>query len=219
MRVLIVILGIVVGIAVAWLLNKLLSGKIENKSHRIGLQVGAYIVFILIGFAFTSLFSLRTVLDTFIDNRIQFIEENLSKMFPDTNILEARFNISELVSINDQLQQSINVIDTKSDNFFERLVYNAFLGKLFFYINAVDTGVTTLSNISDDDGSVTIRSILYGIKNIALDTASPYIKIIQIILFILFFISIFVYVGIVIYIKKGGALYNKSIVYGDNSNK
>jgi len=215
MRILLIMLGFIAGTAIAWGLNKLLAGKIENKNQRIGLQVAAYIVFILLGFAFTSIFSLRIVLDTFIDNRIQAMEVSLSKMFPNSNILETSIDTNELVSINEQIQQSINDIDTGNDSFFERLVFDAFMGKLSNYINAVDTGVSTLSDMGDDDGSVTIKTILYNLKDMALDTASPYFVTIQIIILILFFISIGIYVGIVVYIKKGGAMYNKSIVFGD----
>jgi len=218
MRVLLIVLGVIAGAATAWILNKLLAGKIENKNQRIGLQVAAYIVFILLGFAFTSIFSLRITLDKFIVNRIQAMEVSLSRMFPNSNILEVRFDTSELVSINDQIQQSISDIDTKSDGFFERLVFNAFIGKLSSYINAVDTGVSTLSNMSDD-GSVTIKTILYNLKDIALDTASPYFIAIQIAILILFFIFIGIYVGIVLYIKKGGTMYNKSIVFGNISDQ
>jgi len=218
MRILIIILGIITGVAVAWFLNKFLSGKIENKSQRIGLQVGAYIVFVLLGFAFTSIFSLRIVLDKFIDNRIQAMEVNLAKMFSRSNILEINIDTDILVSINDQIHQSINNIDTKNDSLFEKLVFDAFIGKLYNYINAVDTGINTLSNMSDD-GSVTIKTILYNLKDTALDAVSPYFMAIQILILIVFFISIGIYVGIVIYIKKGGALYNKSIVYGDINGK
>ena len=216
MRVLLIILGVIAGAAIAWILNKLLAGKIENKNQRIGLQVAAYIVFILLGAAFTSIFSLRIVLDKFIVNRIQAIEVSLSKMFPNSNILETSFDTSELVLINDQIQQSINDIYTENDSFFERLVFDAFIGKLSSYINAVDTGVSTLSNMSDDDGLVTIETILYNLKDIALDTVSPYFKIIQIIILILFVIFIGIYPGIVVYIKKGGAMYNKSMVFGED---
>jgi len=219
MRVLLIFLGIIVGALIAFILNKLLGGKIENKSQRIGLKVAAYIVFILLGFAFTSIFSLRIVLDKFIVNRIQAMDADLSKMFPNLNIMEANLDISELVSMNNQIQQSINDIDTRNDGFFERLVYNAFIGKLSNYINAVDSGVTTLAMMSDDNGYVTINAIFYNLKDMALNTISPYFLVGQILILILLFISIGIYFSIIIYIKKGGSLYNKSIVYGDINDK
>lgn len=217
MRVLLILLGVVIGAAVAWILNKFLSVKIENKSQRIGLQVAAYIVFILLGLAFTSLFSLRIVLDKFIVNRIQVMEADLSKMFPNSNILEINIDTNEFVSINNQIQESINDIDTRNDNYFERLVYDAFIGKLYGYINAVDSGVTTLSAMSNEDGTVTIKVILFNLKDMALDTISPYFVVGQILILILFIISLLIYFGIILYVKKGGSLYNKSIVFGDTN--
>jgi len=218
MRTFIIILGIVAGAAIAWFLNKFLSGKIKEKSQRIGIQVAAYIVFILLGLAFTSIFSLRIVLDKFITNRIQTIEASLSKMFPNSNILETNIDTDKLVSINDQIHQSINDIDTKNDSFFEKLVFDAFIGKLSNYINAVDTGVSTLSNMSDD-GSVTIKTILFNIKDMALNTVSPYFKVLQILILVLLFIFIGIYFGISVYVKKSGSLYNKSIVFGEDNDK
>jgi len=219
MRILLILLGVIFGTAIAWILNKFFAGKIENKSQRIDLQVAAYIVFILLGLVFTSLFSLRIVLDKFVVNRIQVMETSLSKMFPDSNIMELNIDTNNLVSMNNQIQQSINDIDTRNDSFFERLVYNAFIDKVSVYLNAVDTGVTTLSTMSDDKGYVSVKDMLYNFKDIALDTISPYFKVGQIIILVLFFIFLIIYFCIIIYIKKGGALYNKSIVYGDINDK
>jgi hypothetical protein len=219
MRVLLIILGIVAGTAIAWILNKLFPIKLENKGQRIGIQAATYIVFALLGLAFTSIFSLRLVLDKFIVNRIQAMEISLSKMFPNTNIMERDFDTTELVSLNDQIQQSIKDINTSNDSFFESLVFDAFIGKFSSYINAVDSGVTTLSAMSNDDGTVTIKTILYNLKDIALDTVSPYFIVGQIIILILLFVFIGIYIGIVTYIKKGDSLYNKSIVYGDINDK
>jgi len=218
MRGLIIILGIIAGTAIAWVLSKFLLGKIENKSQRIGLQVSAYIVFILLGFAFTSIFSLRIVLDKFLDNRLQAIEVSLDKTFPNMNLLETRLDTGELVSINDKIQQSVNNIDTKNDSFFERLVFSALMGKLSGSINAVGTGVNALSEMSDDDGSLTVKTLLYNLKDSALETVSPFFVVLQIVLLVVFFIAIGIYAGIAVYIKKGGAMYNKSIVFGENDN-
>jgi len=73
--------------------------------------------------------------------------------------------------------------------------------------------------ISDDNGHITINAILYNIKDMALNSISPYFVVGQILILILLFISIGIYAGIFLYIKKGSSLYNKSIVYGDTNNK
>jgi hypothetical protein len=214
-----IILGIVAGAVIAWVLNKFFPVKIENKSQRIGLQVAVYIVFILLGFGFTSLFSLRLVLDKFIVNRIKAMELTLAAKFPNSNIMELTLNTNELVSLNNQLKQSVNDIDTSNDSFFERLAFDTFMGKLSDYIKAVDSGVTTLAAMSNDDGTVTVNTILYNLKDIALDAVSPYFRVGQIIILVLLVIAAGVYIGIIIYINKGGSLYNKSIVFGDDIDK
>jgi len=212
---LIIILGVIAGAATAWVLNMLFSEKVENKFHRIVLQLAAYIVFMLLGFIFTSMFSLRITLDVFINNRIQAMETSLVQMFPNKNILETSFNTGELASINDQIQKSINEIDTKNDSFFEKMVFKAFVGRLLVYINAFDTGVNTLTDLSEADGSITIKAILYGLKDKALNTASPYIKIIQILIGILFFASTGIYIGLAFFIQKNKSTNDKSVVFGN----
>jgi hypothetical protein len=220
MRVLLIVLGIAAGAAIAWGLLKLFPVKrLENKGQKIGLQIAVYIVFILLGFAFTSFFSLRIVLDKFIVNRIQAMEVSLTNMFPNTNIMETSIDTKDLVSMNNQIQQSVNSINTSADSFFEKLVFDTFIGKLSSYINAVNSGVTTLAAMSNEDGTVTLKVILYNFKDMALDAVSPYFKVGQIIILVLLVVAIGIYFGIYFYIKKGGALYNKSIVYGDVNNQ
>jgi hypothetical protein len=216
MRVLFVLSGAAAGAVIAFILNKFLTGKIENKSQRIGLQISAYVVFMLLGFIFSSIFSLRYFLDRFIDNRINAIEVALSRRFPNTNIMEISFNTSELKSLNDELQQSIRSIDTSDDSLFEKMFFDAFISEITKYTNAVNSGVNILTAISNDDGTVTIKAVFYGIKDLALDTVSPYFFVLQIAILIVLIICIGIYCGIAIYLKKGGGIYNKSIVYGDN---
>ena len=102
-----ILIGIIAGASIAWIINKFLLIKVEEKGKRIGLQISAYIVYILLGLGFISIFSLRTILNNFIDNRINSIEITLSGTFPNMNLLETKFDSSELASLNLQLQQSI----------------------------------------------------------------------------------------------------------------
>ena len=216
MRIILIVIGILAGAAIAFLLYYLLLRKIENKGQRIGMQITAYIMFILFAFLFTSIFSLRYTLDSFIDNRIYDIELVLSRRFPNTNILETTFNTSEIMSLNNELQQSLSDINTGNDNIFERIIFNAFLSEIIKYTNAIDSGVKILTGISNDDGTITIRTLLFGIKDLTLESVSPYFIILQIIIFVIFFICIGIFIGVSFYFKKGGGTYNKSVVYGNN---
>ena len=216
MRIFLILIGILAGTAIAFGLNFIFVRKIENKGERIGMQVAAYIVFILLGFLFTSIISLRYTLDRFIDNRISDIELVLSRRFQNTNILEMTFDTSEIASLNNELQQSLNGINKGVGNIFERLVLDAFTSEITKYANAVDSGVNTLTAISNDDGTITIKTILFCIKDLALNTVSPYFFVLQIIILVVFFICIGIYIGVAVFLKKGGGIYNKSIVFGNN---
>ena len=215
MRVFIIIIGIIAGAVISFGLNFILVRKLENKGHRIGMQVAAYIVFIILGFLFTSIFSLHYTLDRFIDNRINYLELILSKRFQNTNILDMTIETNDIASLNYELQLAVNGIDVSKDNIFERLIFDAFLTEISKYTNVIDSGVAVLSEISNDDGTITLKNLLFGIKILALDTVSPYFFVLQILILFVFFICLGIYIGVAIYFKKGGSIYNKSIVYGD----
>lgn len=210
------ILGVVAGGIIAWILNKFLANKVEHKSYRIGLKVAAYIVCIVLGIVFAVTFSLRTVLNTFITNRIELMERKLVEIFPNSNIMEKNIDTNELSQIVDELKQTVNGIDTSGDSFLESLIYDAALNKLNGYVRAAETGVNTIASAGNETGAVTMKSVLYTVKDTALETAAPYFKFGQAGILILLLVFIGIYAVVVLFLKKGGALYNKSIVYGDD---
>jgi hypothetical protein len=214
MSVLLIILGVIVGIAIAWILNRLLANKIENKDHRLGLKVAAYIVCVILGAGFALVYSLHAILDDFMNRRLAFVERELAEIFPDSNILEREIDTSAPVI--DELRQLVNNAKTSDDGFLENVVFNAFLNKLNGYFNAVEDGVAVITTIADDGGPVTVKAVSYRLKDIALETIAPYFVFGQIGILFLLLIFIGIYVGFVIFLKKGGAMYNKSIVFGDN---
>jgi hypothetical protein len=126
MSVVLTILGIITGATVALILNKILATKIEDKNHRIGLKIAAYMVCIILGVSFALICSLRTLLDNFIKDRIEFIEVKLVEAFPDSNILEIGIDISELSSIVPELRQVVNDVDISNNGIFEKLVFDTF---------------------------------------------------------------------------------------------
>jgi hypothetical protein len=67
------------------------------------------------------------------------------------------------------------------------------------------------------DGMVMAKSLLYNLKDMTLETVVHYFMFGQIVVLFLLLSYVVVYVGIVIFIKKGGVMYNKSIVFGDDT--
>jgi hypothetical protein len=215
MNVVSVSLGIIAGIVIAWILNTLLAAKVENKNYRTGLQAAAYIVCVILGIAFAAVGSLQAAMDDFIEGRIVFIEAELNERFPQSNVLETGIDAGELSSAADTLQGIIDNIDTSGDGFFERILYAVFLNKLAGYVYAARDGMTNLSTMGNENGVVTIRSVLYHLKDMALKTMAPYFIMGHLGILVLLLVYAGIYGGIVIFLKKGGALYNKSIVFGD----
>ncbi|MDR0321623.1 MAG: hypothetical protein LBI28_08975 [Treponema sp.] len=215
MKVLFILLGIISGAAIAYLLNIIFSGKIENKNYRLALKVTSFIVCIILGITFIVIGSSHTILNIFIENRIVFIENKLNDVFPNQNILDTNIDTNELASAVNELQKTVNNIDTSRDSYFESLIFNVFLKKLAGYVNTIENGANTVIMMGDENGAVTIKSILYNLKDMALKTISPYFIFGQIAVIILLFIYIGIYAGVVVFLKKGGAIYNKSIVFGD----
>jgi hypothetical protein len=127
-----------------------------------------------LGIAFAVICSLRTILDNFIEDQIESVEIKLTEVFPNSNILETTIDTNELASIVTELRQTVNDIDTSGDGYLERLIFNAFLNKLTDYVYATENGVNTIAMMGDKNGVVTIKSILYNLKDRTLETIAPY---------------------------------------------
>jgi len=215
MKALFVVLSIIAGTALALVLNKLLAHKIEDKGQRTGFKVTSYFICIILCVSFVLTGFLKNALDNFIVERIKNINTVVSEIFPDSNILETNIDTNEFVSVSDKLQQTLNGVDTSKDKVLEKLAYNIFLKKLTNYINAAKNGVDTIVTMSDNNGFFTINSVLYNLKDMAIKTISPYIVAVKIGIIFLLLVYIGIYIGVVVFLKKGGVMYNKSIVFGD----
>jgi hypothetical protein len=192
-----VLVGIISGIAAAVILNKLLGDKIAKKETRIGLKVAAFFVCIILGAVFAGITSLQTVLDAFIEKRIQYIETQLVESFPNENILEKSIEADEIASLMDNLQQSVKGI--KTNNYFENLIFDAFSNPLIKYINVIKNGLYT---ITMDNKQITVKSVVYSLKDLVMRRVSKYIIYGQIALLILLAVFIGIYAGIAVFSKK-----------------
>jgi hypothetical protein len=213
MKVFLIIIGMAIGGAIAWLLNKRFADKIEDKTHRLIMKIAAYVVFILLGLLFGSVSSLKPALNKFLDNRIAFLENTLNKNFPGTNLLETNINTDEFIKYSNQIQQSLTNVNTSDDSMFEKMVYNALIAKISPYINAVESGANTMATMTNEHGIVTIKSVLLGFKKSAIDAISPYFIVFNILILLAFLIAVGAYCGIVHFIRKGAS--EKGVVFGD----
>jgi len=201
------IITVLVASTIALLLNKLLASKIEKQTQRLGLQVVTFSVCIFLSIIFIIVGNLKTILNNFIDNKIIYIENELNIIFPNTNILDTSLDTTELVQIFKELHEIIES-DKSKYGFFETIVINVFISKIKSYFNITENQI---------NGSITIKSILLHIKEQTLKVISPYLMIIKKSIFLLLAIYIIIYISIVLFLKKGGGSYNKSIIFGNDA--
>jgi succinate dehydrogenase hydrophobic anchor subunit len=210
------IIAVIAAGGIAFLLNKIFTQKIENRRQRLGLQVAAYIGCFLLAILFVLFGSLKTILNNVIDEKITYVEQELNRLVPDANILETNIDTAELVSVFNGLHNIIES-DSEKHGYLETAVLNIFVGKIKDYVYLAENQVTGLAKIADENGFVTIKSVLFHIKEQCLDGLSPVFALFQTITDILLVIYIIVYICIAVYFKKGGGSYNKSIVFGDGA--
>jgi hypothetical protein len=175
----------------------------------------AYIVFILLGLLFGSVCSLKPVLSKFLDGRIIALENTLNANFPGTNLMETNINTDEFIEYSNQIQQALSNASTNDDSMFEKMVYSALIAKITPYINAVESGANTMALMTNEQGVVTIKSVVLGFKKSAIDTISPWFIAFNILIIVAFLIAVGAYCGIVHVLRKDGAGTEKGMVFGD----
>jgi len=211
MREFFLILGMVIGGGIAWLLNKFITSKINDKKLSTAMTIVTYIVCILIGFGFAATGSLKFALNSFLNNKIETVSDMLAQKFPNLNIMEITIDTNEFKEIVSSMQENMKS-ENAGGSFLEKMIFNAFVSQIAGYVDMAESGVNLISSISNEDGIVTVETVVYTIKDKALDKAAPFFVILQVLLIIVFF----VYMIILIYLKKAGASKNNGIVFGED---
>jgi hypothetical protein len=218
MSVLSIVLAIIIGVIAAFLVNLIIVRNIE-KTQRIPMQVISYFVCILLCLGFFFFNSLRNILDTFVESKIDYVELKLEELFPGTDVMNATVDTSAFSETLAELDDVLSEQTVNTENYFETLVYNMFIFKIQnytdYYIKSTENILNRLNGVTNKNNEVSMRVLLSAIKEEALDTVIPYLAIGKFAIIFLFVVYIIVYVCLVIYFKKGGTLYNKSLVFGD----
>jgi hypothetical protein len=189
-----ILFGIIFGVVIALLLNKFRANKIENKHVRLGVKIAAYVVLIILGLLLGLVCSIKPLLNNFIDEKINAIEITLNRHFPDEKVMEVTINADDFSVIIDQLQQSLKDINIGTDGYFEKLVFNAFIDRVNAYVDDVQKGINTVgTKISNDQGEINLKSILYNLKDMALNKITPYLVIFIVLIVIVFLIFVGIY--------------------------
>jgi len=199
-----ILLGIIFGALIGFLINNFIADKkIENKHVKLGVKITAYVVLIILGFFLGLVCSIKPLLNNFIVDKINAIEITLDRHFPNEKVMEISINANDIFEIIGQLQLSLRDINVGTDGYFEKLVFNAFVDRVNQYINNVHGNINTVSTtISNDQGEISLKSILYNFKDLALKKITPYFVVFIILISIVFVIFIGIYIIIVKYYGK-----------------
>jgi hypothetical protein len=218
MSVLSIVLAIIIGVIAAFLVNFIIVRNIE-KMQRIPMQVVSYFVCTLLCLGFFFFNSLRNILDTFVESKIDYVELKLEELFPGTNVMNTTVDTSAFSETLFELNDVLSKQTANAENFFETLIYNIFIDKIQsytdYYLKNAENILTRLNEVTNKNNEVSLRVLLSIIKEEALDALIPYLAIGKFAILFLFVVYIIVYVCLVNYFKKGGTLYNKSLVFGD----
>ena len=198
----IILSGVITGTVIAFILNKILANKLENKTQKYILKGLTFFVCIILFVGFFGIGSLRRSLENFIIGKINTINTSVSLVFPNINILELDINSNEFLSISNQLQEITDNLDLSNSSFIERRIYNDFSQRLIDNINMIQRGVDTSLARLNIDGIVSLNSILYNIKNMVMRRVSPFIFLGQVVTMILLLMYIGIYVGVYYLLKK-----------------
>jgi len=193
-----VLLGMFLGFAIAWLINRFLADKVENKDTKISLKVAAYIVLIILGLFLGVVSSIKPSLDRYIDGKINALEITLNRYFPDKKVMELGVSASDFSEVIDKLRQSIGEINIDSDGIFEKYILKGFVDKVNIYIDEINRGVNTAGiSIGNKQGEITLRAVFFHLKTLALRKITPYIRFFIILIIICMLIFIAIYISVV----------------------
>jgi hypothetical protein len=211
-----IIIAIMAGIVIATFVNFVVVKNIEE-TQKIVMRIISYIVCILLSTSFLFFATLRKTVDNFLNKKIAYVEKNIKELLPDYDIMNAGIDVADFSNMLIELQNIIENNDEISDedNFFQALIVNILVKNIQKYIDMAQSYIEIAENFSEIEGKITVKSILLGIKEEALNIVSPYFKIGQYITVFLFIVYAITYICLVLYFTKGRALYNKSIVFGE----
>jgi hypothetical protein len=103
-------------------------------------------------------------------------------------------------------------MENEEAGFLEKFLFNAFVSQISGYVDMAESGANLISSRSSEDGTVTVKTIIYTIKDKALDKLAPLFITLQILILIAFAIYFF----ILLHMSKGGLAINNGVVFGDS---
>ena len=202
------IITILFAITVTLLLNLIIVRKIQNKTYKICMGSINFILSLAFIALFISIGIVKNHLNSFIDSGINQLELRVNEIYP--GALEKQMSTEE---IKDLLEQSLEKKDVDG---IEALAENVIKTRIEKYTSIT---LKTINALERENNKLSVKDALISIKELSLDTVSPYYKIINILLFVLYIVLVIVSILITIYLSKDKDSTNEGIIFGEEADK
>lgn len=202
------IITILFAITVTILLNLIFVRKIQNKTYKICMGSINFILSLAFIALFISIGIVKNHLNSFIDSGINQLELRVNEIYP--GALEKQMSTEE---IKDLLEQSLEKKDVDG---IEALAENVIKTRIEKYTSIT---LKTINALERENNKLSVKDALISIKELSLDIVSPYYKIINILLFVLYIVLVIVSILITIYLSKDKDSTNEGIIFGEEADK
>ena len=147
-------------------------------------------------------------LNSFIDSGISQLESRVNEIYP--GALEKQMSTEEIKNI---LEESLEKKDVDG---IEALAENVIKTRIEKYTSIT---LRTINVLERENNKLSVKDALISIKELSINTISPYFKIIYILLFVLYFVFIIISIFITIHLSKDKNSTNEGIIFGEEADK
>lgn len=203
-----IVLSVIIVFVISILLNFLFVKKLENKTNRICmrvLNVFLSLVFIILSI---SVEIINRHLNSFIDLGIVQLEKKVDEIYP--GVLQKQMNTEEIKNLLEKSleKNEVNGVQALADNIIKTKIENYALITL-----------KTINVLERDNNKLSVKDALLSIKELSVNSVSPYFKVVKVILFVLYLILALLSVLLTFYLSKDKDLKNDGIVFGEEADK
>ena len=195
-------------LAVALLLNFIFVKKIENKTYKIFMGTLNTILSLVFVMLFVALGIVKNHLNSFIDAEINRLEREVNEIYP--GALSKQMNTQEIKNI---LEKSLDKKEVKG---IETLAENIIKTRIQKYTSAT---LKTFDALERENDKLSVKDALISIKELSINAASPYFRILKIASVVFYFALMIISVLLSIYLANGKNSINEGIVFGEEADK
>lgn len=203
-----IVLSVIIVFFISILLNFLFVKKLENKTNRICMRVLNVLLSLVFIILFISVEIINRHLNSFIDLGIVQLEKKVDEIYP--GVLQKQMNTEEIKNLLEKSleKNEVNGVQALADNIIKTKIENYALVTL-----------KTINVLERDNNKLSVKDALLSIKELSVNSVSPYFKVVKVILFVLYLILALLSVLLTFYLSKDKDLKNDAIVFGEEADK